>query len=406
MAGSTGGTGSSSPSTVPPAPKILLAKPGLVTTGPVVGKFGRGGAEDETVPHRSRLPAIGSLNLLSDSWEFHIDRFLPFLTENTDFTVIGVIGPPGVGKSTIMNELYGFDAGSPGMLPPFSVQSEDNRAMARHCSVGIEPRISAERLILLDTQPVFSPSVLAEMMRPDGSSTISVLSGENLSAELAHELMAIQLGVLLASICHILLVVSDGVNDDNMWRLMLTVDLLKHGIPDPSSLLQSSTGGPERENKDKLFEGEEYMATPVFVHTKLQDQNVTPLNLVQMRKALAQYFSSSSFIRGRWGNMRKENFFSSTASSTSNDFHAMPLNLFLIPSKNKDDLPRAQHESYNSALWKLRDEVLSMNCPSFARTVSERDWLKNSAKIWEQVKSSAVIAEYSRTLQNSGMFRR
>lgn len=39
-----------------------------------------------------------------------------------------------------------------GMLPPFTVQSEDNRAMARHCTVGIEPRISAERLILLDTQ--------------------------------------------------------------------------------------------------------------------------------------------------------------------------------------------------------------------------------------------------------------
>ena len=41
-------------------------------------------------------------------------------------------------------------------------------------------------------QPGFSPSVLAEIMRPDGSSTISVLSGESLSAELAHELMSIQ----------------------------------------------------------------------------------------------------------------------------------------------------------------------------------------------------------------------
>ena len=30
------------------------------------------------------------------------------------------------------------------------------------------------------------------MMRPDGSSTISVLSGETLSAELAHELIGIQ----------------------------------------------------------------------------------------------------------------------------------------------------------------------------------------------------------------------
>ncbi|KAL6122946.1 hypothetical protein ACLB2K_075470 [Fragaria x ananassa] len=95
--------------------KILLAKPGLVAGSPVAGKYGRGGSGDEnTASLRSRLPSIGSLNLLSDSWDFHIDRFLPFLTDNTEFTVVGVIGPPGVGKSTIMNELYGFDATSPG----------------------------------------------------------------------------------------------------------------------------------------------------------------------------------------------------------------------------------------------------------------------------------------------------
>jgi len=39
---------------------------------------------------------------------------MQFLTDNTEFTVVGVIGPPGVGKSTIMNELYGFDPTSPG----------------------------------------------------------------------------------------------------------------------------------------------------------------------------------------------------------------------------------------------------------------------------------------------------
>lgn len=42
--------------------------------------------------------------------------FLQFLTENTEFTVVGVIGPPGAGKSTIMNELYGFDSTSPGVF--------------------------------------------------------------------------------------------------------------------------------------------------------------------------------------------------------------------------------------------------------------------------------------------------
>lgn len=106
--------------------------------------------------------------------------------------MVGIIGPPGVGKSTIMNEIYGYDGSSPGMLPPFPILSEDVRAMARHCTLGIEPRISSERIILLDTQPVFSPSVLAEIMRPGGSSTVSVISGESLSAELAHELMSIQ----------------------------------------------------------------------------------------------------------------------------------------------------------------------------------------------------------------------
>ncbi|KAL9436615.1 hypothetical protein AB3S75_022632 [Citrus x aurantiifolia] len=399
------GSSSSNPSS---GPKILLAKPGLVSGGAVGGKFGRG--EDETAPHvhphplRSRLP---SLNLLSDSWDFHIDRFLPFLSENTEFTVVRVIGVPGVGKSTIMNELYGFDATSPGMLPPFPTLSEDTRAQAKHCTSGIEPRISAQRLLLLDTQPVFSSSVLAEIMRPDGSSTIPVLSGESLSAELALELMSIQLGVLLASICHVLLVVSDGVHDNKMWRLMSMVDLLKHGIPDPSSLTasnsQSSNLGSEKDKKDKANEGEEYMATPVFVHAKLQDQNCTPHTYEQLRKALAQYFSASSFVREKCGNVTKEPVEPGTQSSDA--LSTVP-KLFLIPSKSRDDSPNAQYESYSSALWKLRDEVLSMNCPSFVRTVSERDWLKNSAKIWELIKSSPIISEYSRMLQSSGMFRK
>ncbi|XWS29920.1 hypothetical protein CRYUN_Cryun24cG0072000 [Craigia yunnanensis] len=94
MAGSTGGTSSSNPSLNPSVPKILLAKP---SAGPVPGKFGRGGGEDETAPYRARLP--------------------PFLTENTDFMVVGIIGPTEVGKLTIMNELYGFDGISPGVYP-------------------------------------------------------------------------------------------------------------------------------------------------------------------------------------------------------------------------------------------------------------------------------------------------
>ncbi|XP_028762939.1 protein SMG9 isoform X2 [Neltuma alba] len=356
--------GSSDPS---PSPKILLAKPGLVSGGPVATKFGRGssGVEDESAQFRSRLPSVASLNLLSDSWEFHIDRFLPFLTENTDFTVVGVIGPPGVGKSTIMNELYGFDSSSPGMLPPFSIESNDTSAMARHCSVGIEPRISSERIILLDTQPVFSAPVLAEMMRPDSPSTASVLSGESLSAEMAHKIMGIQ------------------------------VDLLKHGISNPfslaSSVSQSSSSGLEKDNK--VAEREEYMATPVFVHSKVQDRDATPQNFVLLKKALLKYFETSSFVKHHYNNSQL-------------DSNGPNLHLHMIPLKKRDENFGAQHESFISALWKLREQILSMKSPSSMRPASEREWLKHSAKVWEQVRNSPIILEYCRTLQQSGLFRR
>ncbi|XP_027103454.1 uncharacterized protein [Coffea arabica] len=414
-----GGSGvASNPSTHPPshqaAPKILLAKPGLVAAGKFSrGLVGPGGTveDDSAAALRSRLPSIGSLNLLSDSWDFNPDRFLPFLTDNTDFTVVGVIGPPGAGKSTILNEIYGYDPTSPGMLPPFAIETEETKAMAKHCTLGIEPRISSERIILLDTQPVFSPPVLAEMIRPDGSSTISVISGESLSAELAHELMTVQLGVFLASVCHIILVVSEGVHDLSMWRLMSTVDLLKHGIPDPSSVSFSHPHGSslisEKENKDKIQEvGKEYMAAPVFVQTKLRDKDVNPHNAAQLRKALQQCFKfPSSFVRLKCQNASKENSISAIKSQNDGTDSAA-LKLFLVPSKNRDDSPWAQYESYISVIWKLRDEVLSMSGSSFSRTVSERDWLKNSAKIWDMIKNSAVIADYCKTLQSSGMFRR
>uniref|UniRef100_A0A7N0TBC3 Protein SMG9 n=1 Tax=Kalanchoe fedtschenkoi TaxID=63787 RepID=A0A7N0TBC3_KALFE len=409
MAGSSGG--SSNPSPAPPPPKILLAKPGLVTGGSNTGKLGRGSgaAEDEASALRNRLPAIGSLNLISESWEFQVDRFLPFLTENTDFTVVGVIGPTGVGKSTIMNEIYGFNGSSPGMLPPFPVQTEDIRAASRHCTTGIEPRISSERIILLDAQPLFCPSTLSEIIRPDGSSTISVLTGESLSAELAHELMAIQLGVFLMSVCQILLVVSEGAHDLSMWRFMSTVDLLKHGIADPSSNLSHSLSsiGLDVGNKDKIYVGgDEYMAAPIFVHTKMEE--LCSHSTVRLKKALAKYFAASTFTKTKPESQSKIALAPSEISNSHKDHGSdfTQLNLYTIPLKLKDDSISTQHASFHSMLWRLRDKVLSMDAPSFAKTVSERDWLKNSAKIWETVKSSPIIAEYAKMLQSSGAFRK
>jgi protein SMG9 len=74
-------------------------------------------------------------------------------------------------------------------------------------------------------------------------------------------------------------------------------------------------------------------------------------------------FKSSSFVRENTRNNPDEH-----SSSMVHDTHinSNPLNLFAIPLKKEEDNPRAQHESYISALRKLRDQVafsVSMHAP-------------------------------------------
>eukprot|EP00249_Psilotum_nudum_P011939 c23479_g2_i1 orf=290-661(+) len=102
-------------------PKILLAKPtvarsdaGTSTSGMPASVVKLMRDRDDDTAARTRLPH-GSLHLLSESWDIFPDRVLPLMSDNTDFTVIAVLGPQGVGKSTILNELYGFDGSSPGV---------------------------------------------------------------------------------------------------------------------------------------------------------------------------------------------------------------------------------------------------------------------------------------------------
>ncbi|XWS29918.1 hypothetical protein CRYUN_Cryun24cG0071800 [Craigia yunnanensis] len=188
-------------------------------------------------------------------------------------------------------------------------------------------------------------------------------------------------------------------------------------------VIESSTLGPDKEIKDKVHECAEYMAIPVVVHTKLQDQDLSPPNIVQTKKALLQYFSFSSFMRRKCGS--KATDLSSMTQINAKD--TAFLDLFVIPYKNKVTLPelsvKAKSPHYGNYgirsvsihlfspaailpglasffFCLLRNPVLSLNCPSFMGNVSERDWLKSSAKMWELVKSSPI----SRTLISSGAY--
>lgn len=86
---------------------------------------------------------------------------------------------------------------------------------------------------------------------------------------------------------------------------------------------------------------------------RLQDQDLSPPNIVQTKKALLQYFGSSSFMRRKCANKPTDQ----PAMTQINAKDTELLDLLMIPYKNKDDSPEAQCESYVSSLWKLRDQV-------------------------------------------------
>lgn len=80
--------------------------------------------------------------------------------------------------------------------------------------------------------------------------------------------------------------------------------------------------------------------------------------MVQLKKGLSQYFSSSSFVKSknRFAGKRHNN---SSASSMSriDDSDSALLKLFLLPYQRKDDSPTALYDSYATMLWKIRDQV-------------------------------------------------
>ena len=113
---------------------------------------------------------------LIDEHQF-VENLSDYLSDNPDFLVIGVIGPQGSGKSTILNHLAKALSDQKAAKPNdattsngvgqsevsdfFRVQSFEKQMTGEHCTNGVSAWVSPKhRIILIDSQPVNSPSVL------------------------------------------------------------------------------------------------------------------------------------------------------------------------------------------------------------------------------------------------------
>ncbi|CAI5524531.1 unnamed protein product, partial [Closterium sp. Naga37s-1] len=184
------------------------------------------------------------------------------LSDNTDFTVLAVLGPPSLGKSSLLNALAAAHIPANAAAGPlggvFVVGGEEQVLAGRHCSSGVEAHVTSDRLLLIDTQPINSASLLLDVACADGTVSIDIIPPPSTishsfpdlhhpfhphsftfisfipsshapphSAELAHTIMGLQLGVFLFSVCHLVIVVCDGINDRATWEYIQTVQMLR-----------------------------------------------------------------------------------------------------------------------------------------------------------------------------------
>lgn len=178
--------------------------------------------------------------------------------------MIGIIGPEGVGKSTILNAFctpgtatLPLPSPSAAPLPSpaaaaaspssaaaslavpvekkeskdvkeakkqelvFPQQGEESVLDCTHETWGVDVHITPERVVLLDSQPLQSAAVLASMIRED------VPLPQSSTMENTFELQSIQLALFMQSVCHVLIVATDWGPHVRLWKLLRTTLMLR-----------------------------------------------------------------------------------------------------------------------------------------------------------------------------------
>jgi protein SMG9 len=280
----------------------------------------------------------------------------------------------------------------------FPVQSTDSIIDARHETNGMDIYVvPEERLILIDTQPLFSASILMTLIqRGDHYSNISSVTQNKLSADVLSienhiDLLAVQMGLLLFSICHVVLItMDDGIGDGSgsdadgtvtlygdvkMLRFVQTMRMLQKGVPN------SLTGREE---------GGEYVPDVVFLYNRVSSRTIqSEFCVKQMGRFLDAYMTNTS--------IRKNGAIYPTMGCALAE-SCNRVNFFFLPDKSDAHL-------YAMLTRTLRNALLNMPRTGFARTVSERDWLQSAARIWELIRKSPFISEYNRSYQKLALYK-
>lgn len=394
----------------PTAATAKIEKEGQRPTQPVYQIQNRGMGAAAANASGNVDPVVGQAKLLPpqkmkhsiklvDEYMNWCDSAIEFLLDQTDVLVVGILGFQGTGKSTMMSLLSANSPDDDQRSYVFRMQSQEVRERAGNQTSGIDFFISQERIIFLDTQPILSPAILDHLINNDRK-----LPPEYNLPHTYVEMQSLQIAAFLFTVCHLVIVVQDWFTDFNLYRFLQTAEMLKPSTPSPSHESSGSSGGDE---------GIEYYPHIVFLQNKAGREDFCARTLKQMNLVVDKLMLHSHLRYKGTVSMLDCNIF----PGLPYDFLESEVNLFLIPTMENDTdetisragsggnpasplLPGYKgHPSFHTVISKLRSQIMSMSRPQLSHTIlTEKNWFHYAARIWDGVKKSSALSEYSRLL--------
>ncbi|KAJ3091498.1 smg-9, nonsense mediated mRNA decay factor [Quaeritorhiza haematococci] len=217
------------------------------------------------------------VRIIDELLRMHPEPALKFLNEQPGCFIVGVLGRRGVGKSTIMSALassFEKSHGDDGDI--FPMHAKGPSMSGPHVTTGIDLYVTPERVVFLDTMPIFAQSVLDRYKKDRdretggpivvGSSSASGTGGNGgLSATASTvgapsalpdsimkrphtwlEIHATMLTMFLFSVCHVLVVVSDEPADEELWAFLRRVERFKGRV------IESQQQQQQQQQRDRV----------------------------------------------------------------------------------------------------------------------------------------------------------
>ena len=411
-------------------PQLLARGPTAATAaGPASG------TSSSAPPIASAAARGGPKKIINDAMEFTPDDANALLSDTNDFTVIGVIGAQGVGKSTLMSLLAGARWGEGGSQlhePPFAPQTAETVQQAAHRTCGCDLYVTPERLLLLDTQPLLSPSVLLELMRRETTLTADVQTHENLL-----ELHSLRIALLVLSACHLVVCVHDGSFDPHALRMVRLAQTLRHRVPDLSVLAQATPAAAAAmaaacaavvsadESPAPVIE---YAPRLAFVFNRMPPDAFDPGRLATIRAVLTRLFVANdggalggsgagggaggggAGGSGGGGSPAADGGLVSGGAGGENEVMSDRCSgggpeVFCLPNADAGGARLgASHLGYHAEAEGCRDSLLSLRRRPFAHAISEKLWLRGVGRMWDLLRRAATLADYNKAAQKMHLY--